>query len=164
MCFIVLVLWVRGPSSGLCLRKLGLIQSLSVILKCSLILCLECRRLLSLLQKSPKHFCPVSLLLSQLQGSEEVCYSPGIPWVHLKWPGSPSPIVSSDTVLFHGVIVSFIPYMSHSSWIILDGWRGLVSNRGFVMLVIGDSPWRWATRPSSCHPLISLVSFFSLCY
>lgn len=46
--------------------------------------------------------------------AREVCYSPGTPSirVRLEWPGSPNPIV---TVVFHGGVLSLMPYLSHSS-------------------------------------------------
>lgn len=49
--------------------------------------------------------------------AREVCYLPGTPSirVRLEWPGSPNPIVSTDTVVFHGHVMSFMPYLSHSS-------------------------------------------------
>lgn len=72
------------------------------------------KRLLSLLQESPQHFCPVSLLLLQFEDSEGGLF-PGTPWVCLKWPGLPNLIVSTDMVLFHGGVMSFMPFMSCSS-------------------------------------------------
>lgn len=49
--------------------------------------------------------------------AREACYLPGTPStrVRLEWPGSPNPIVSTDTVVFHGGVLSFMPYLSHSS-------------------------------------------------
>ena len=149
-----------APSLGLYSRTLRLIQLLSIILNCFLIFLPGVRKA-AFSKRIPSTSAQFYDDCHSIKAVREVCHLPRTRWVDLKWPGTQSPFLALTLSCFMWRHVLYAIHTHLLICVILDGWRGLVKDRG-----VGVS-WCWflvthlgGDLPGHLHVILFLFWLF----